>query len=174
MNETLIGWKEIKGWKLSELMQIVTSMADQDSRRLREIIRRYGVRSPEDLLFITPEEYKQAKGAGKMFFLNMKKVLCEHGIPYDTETEKQILERIENGQSKNDALTKMRFEILNRDGFTCQYCGRGPRNGGNVILQIDHIHPEAKGGPWKKENLVTSCRECNGGKSDILLEEINK
>jgi hypothetical protein len=61
---------------------------------------------------------------------------------------------------------KLRFEILKRDNFTCQYCGGTPRMG--YILQIDHIIPLSKGGLTEKENLITSCWVCNSGKSNIL------
>jgi 5-methylcytosine-specific restriction endonuclease McrA len=61
---------------------------------------------------------------------------------------------------------KLRFEILCRDNFTCQYCGR---KAPNVILQVDHIAPFSRGGKTEVKNLITSCRECNIGKSDSPL-----
>ena len=60
-------------------------------------------------------------------------------------------------------------EWKGRDKFTCQYCGRTPQNGAR--LQIDHILPRSKGGLDTKENLITSCQECNLGKGDILLQQ---
>ena len=63
---------------------------------------------------------------------------------------------------------KLRFEILARDNFTCQYCGRTPAK---IELQIDHIYPKVKGGNDSKENLITSCSECNLGKSDVILSQ---
>lgn len=64
---------------------------------------------------------------------------------------------------------RLRWEILLRDSFTCQYCGRTPKQG--VILTIDHIVPKIQGGKNTKDNLITSCRCCNSGKSDILLKQ---
>lgn len=56
---------------------------------------------------------------------------------------------------------KVRFEVFNRDSFTCQYCGaKAP----DVILQVDHITPVAAGGTNDVLNLVTSCQACNSGK----------
>jgi hypothetical protein len=52
MSDILTGWKETNGWNLPELMKIVTSLSDQESCRLRDIIREYGIRSPVELLFI--------------------------------------------------------------------------------------------------------------------------
>lgn len=67
---------------------------------------------------------------------------------------------------------RMRFLVLQRDGFRCRYCGRGPDDG--TVLQVDHVFPRAHGGTDSMENLVTACRECNIGKSDILLDEFSK
>jgi hypothetical protein len=64
---------------------------------------------------------------------------------------------------------KIRFEIFKRDNFTCQYCGRTPQDGANLL--IDHRLAAANGGKEEFDNLVTACFECNIGKSDILLSE---
>jgi len=61
-----------------------------------------------------------------------------------------------------------RFDVFTRDGFTCQYCGRRPPE---VILEVDHIQPASKGGDDEDLNLVTSCWECNRGKSAKVLSE---
>lgn len=61
---------------------------------------------------------------------------------------------------------KIRFEVFKRDAFTCQYCGATPPK---VILNIDHIHPVSKGGDNSQDNLITSCFDCNLGKSATPL-----
>lgn len=68
-----------------------------------------------------------------------------------------------------NTLIKLRFEILKRDNFQCQYCGRSPKKDG-CKLHIDHINPRSKGGTNEPSNLITSCQECNLGKYDILLK----
>lgn len=57
---------------------------------------------------------------------------------------------------------KLRFEVLKRDKFTCQYCGQ---KAPDVILHVDHIQAVANGGSSNIINLVTACSDCNGGKS---------
>lgn len=57
---------------------------------------------------------------------------------------------------------RMRFEILQRDGFRCQYCGRSGRDG--VRLEVDHLVPVSRGGPTTPDNLVTACFDCNRSK----------
>jgi hypothetical protein len=65
-------------------------------------------------------------------------------------------------------LTKrVRFEVFKRDHFTCAYCGAHPPA---AILHVDHIHPVSKGGTNDLDNLVTSCSDCNLGKSNRLLK----
>lgn len=63
---------------------------------------------------------------------------------------------------------KLRFEIFERDGFQCQYCGKCPPD---VTLEVDHIVPVSKGGEDLKENLRASCFNCNRGKGAKRLKE---
>ena len=63
---------------------------------------------------------------------------------------------------------KLRFEVFKRDKFMCQYCGQ---KAPDVVLNVDHIKPVADGGNNGLLNLVTSCRGCNSGKSDRLLDD---
>jgi hypothetical protein len=61
---------------------------------------------------------------------------------------------------------KKRQEIMERDGFTCQYCGdvAGP-------FHIDHVHPVSRGGDNDMENLKVACATCNISKGSKTLEE---
>ncbi len=61
---------------------------------------------------------------------------------------------------------RKRFDILQRDRFTCQYCGGTPPL---AILQVDHILAVANGGGDEPENLRTACRDCNLGKRHYAL-----
>lgn len=71
--------------------------------------------------------------------------------------------------AKRKPLTKKtRFEVFKRDSFTCQYCGR---KSPDVLLQVDHIEPVSKGGTNDLLNLITSCFDCNSGKSDRKLSD---
>lgn len=65
------------------------------------------------------------------------------------------------------AVTKRtRFEVLRRDGHTCQYCGLKATQT-EKGLTVDHVVPVALGGADGPENLVAACRDCNAGKSSI-------
>ena len=63
---------------------------------------------------------------------------------------------------------KLRFEVLKRDKFTCQYCGK---KSPDIILHLDHIKPVSKGGKNTLLNLVTSCVDCNLGKGARELSD---
>lgn len=59
---------------------------------------------------------------------------------------------------------KLRREIAERDGYTCQNCGKYMPDG--VGLHIDHIIPVSKGGKTMPSNLQVLCSKCNGRKGN--------
>lgn len=69
---------------------------------------------------------------------------------------------------------KTRARILERNGYTCQMCGRGPGDQDpinpqrKVTLHIDHIDPD---GPSDDANLRVCCSACNAGRSNLLLAQ---
>ena len=58
-------------------------------------------------------------------------------------------------------------EILRRDGYRCQYCGRQASQ-----LTLDHIVPRSRGGDHSWENLVAACPYCNRRKGGRSLAEV--
>ena len=52
--------------------------------------------------------------------------------------------------------------VLKRDGYRCRACGKAGR------LEVDHIIPVVRGGPWwDAEGLQTLCLACHFFKSKI-------
>lgn len=71
--------------------------------------------------------------------------------------------------TKRKTLTKkVRFEVFKRDSFKCQYCGAAAPE---VLLEVDHITPVSKGGTNEILNLITSCFDCNRGKSSRKIDD---
>ena len=66
---------------------------------------------------------------------------------------------------KTPLISLHRKNIFIRDGFRCQYCGKGEN------LTVDHVVPASKGGPWAWENLATACAKCNNKKGDKTLSQ---
>ena len=62
---------------------------------------------------------------------------------------------------------RLRFLVMQRDGFRCCNCGASPAKGHAVSLQVDHVLPWSRGGETTFENLQTLCETCNIGKSDL-------
>jgi hypothetical protein len=58
----------------------------------------------------------------------------------------------------------LRWEVWERDNFTCQHCGA------RRYLCIDHIYPESRGGQTVLSNLQTLCKRCNAKKSCKIVE----
>ena len=87
-----------------------------------------------------------------------------------TDVKMKIKIRNQNFREKNGGVfLRLRFEVFKRDDFTCQYCGRNVKED-KIKIQCDHIQPKSKGGFYTKENLITSCEDCNKGKGDIILK----
>ena len=95
-------------------------------------------------------------------------------------TEENIVELIKVLESKLTAKAfakeqralmtkKLRDYIKKRDNFTCCNCGNSTYKEPNLLLEIDHIIPVAKGGCTVEDNLQTLCWKCNRAKSDKIL-----
>lgn len=59
-----------------------------------------------------------------------------------------------------------RKNLLIRDEYTCQYCGRK-----RLPLTIDHVIPKQYGGKDTWENLVVACLPCNNKKANKTPEQ---
>jgi len=79
-----------------------------------------------------------------------------------------IVQLLANVRIPRMVLQPTRANILLRDEDTCQYCGKHSRE-----LTLDHVVPRSRGGQSTWENLVASCRACNGKKGNHLLKEVN-
>ena len=71
---------------------------------------------------------------------------------------------------------KLRAVVLDRNGFTCQWCGKAPgeideETGRMVRLHIAHIVDKSHGGKDEAANLRTLCSTCNQGAKNITLEK---
>jgi 5-methylcytosine-specific restriction endonuclease McrA len=56
--------------------------------------------------------------------------------------------------------------LLEKWGRTCAYCGAA-----GAPLQVEHIHPKARGGSDRISNLTLACRSCNEAKNTTPVEE---
>lgn len=61
----------------------------------------------------------------------------------------------------------LRLAVLNRDGWTCVYCGKGLVGSD---AQADHLQPKSEGGADALWNLVASCALDNQRKGARVLQ----
>jgi hypothetical protein len=98
-------------------------------------------------------------------------------IPMTEETIAELIKLLESkltasafAKEQRYLMTrKLRDAIKLRDNFTCCICGNSTHVEPNLLLEIDHIVPIAKGGCTVEENLQTLCWKCNRTKSDKII-----
>jgi 5-methylcytosine-specific restriction endonuclease McrA len=86
-------------------------------------------------------------------------------VAFDT----QLLQNLDiaGAQYQQGALAgyELREYLLEKWHRACAYCGAR-----NVPLNIDHIHPRARGGSDRVSNLTLACIPCNQAKGSTLVE----
>jgi len=103
--------------------------------------------------FIHPKDIKEVM-KNRMVRIRLKNKINEQKYQEWRKQEKK-------SYRENPVPPKVRFEILKRDNFTCQYCGK---KAPEVILEVDHIEPYSKTKNNHPDNLITACKDCNRGK----------
>lgn len=98
-------------------------------------------------------------------------------VPMTEETIVELIRMLESkltasafAKEQRSLMTKkLRTFIKTRDNFTCCTCGNSTHAEPNLLLEIDHIIPVAKGGCTVEDNLQTLCWKCNRAKSDKIM-----
>ena len=98
-------------------------------------------------------------------------------VPMTEETIAELIKILESKLTANAfakeqrtlMTKKLREYIKARDNFTCCNCRNSTHVEPNLLLEIDHIIPIAKGGCTTVDNLQTLCWKCNRSKSSKLL-----
>jgi len=77
---------------------------------------------------------------------------------------------------KRGISAKLRAEVIDRNGFTCQMCGLtpgdiDPETGRKVRLHVGHIVDKSLGGKDELSNLRALCSTCNQGAKNITSEK---
>lgn len=98
-------------------------------------------------------------------YIDEDESLEEYNQQSEAVSEKMIIKKKRTSRNISD---RMRFRILERDGFTCQSCGASPIKERGVRLHIDHIVPWSKGGETEENNLQAKCKQCNLGKGNAF------
>lgn len=99
-------------------------------------------------------------------------------IPMTEEMIVELVSRLENkltqkafAKEQRALMTsKLRNSILERDNYTCRYCGNSTYKEPNLLLEVDHILPIKEGGCTVEDNLQTLCWRCNRNKGAKLVK----
>jgi hypothetical protein len=78
----------------------------------------------------------------------------------------ELLAKRWKGRPPRPVWWALRQKVLERDDYTCSYCGR---RGGRLTL--DHVVPVSRGGTSELRNLVTACVSCNSAKGTRTPQE---
>jgi hypothetical protein len=76
--------------------------------------------------------------------------------------QKAYPERFSEKKKRKQLSSKLRYSILERDGFRCNACGISASDG--AILHVDHRTAVVNGGSNDPSNLQALCSDCNLGK----------
>lgn len=100
---------------------------------------------------MTPDQAEKADKLGWTFAIKMPAVV-------------RLLSRVR----RKKAVRFSRINVLTRDDWTCQYCGRRLAT---RKLNYDHVNPRSRGGKTVWENIVTCCYPCNSEKGNRTPQE---
>lgn len=104
--------------------------------------------------------------AGTQFTTTMDIPMLERFISFIDQNVK----RKKSAASQRALMTpRLRTYIKERDNYTCKQCGNSIANEANLLLEIDHIIPIAKGGLTEESNLQTLCWKCNRTKGSKII-----
>ena len=148
--------ERIRGFFLANIGKVVTSLEIRDAagitswdRRVRELREKHEwqILTNNDTTDLKPGQY-----------------LLKEAPP-----ERSV--RFARGMS-----AKLRAEILDRNGFTCQMCGLtpgdiDPMTNRKVRLHLGHVKDRSLGGKDELSNLRALCSTCNQGAKNITSEK---
>lgn len=108
----------------------------------------------------------KARSRGESWIILGSEKLREGWLTRGNAPESPSVTKSRTRRSTRTLSHALRFQVLRRDGFTCQYCGR---RAPEVKLHVDHVVPWSAGGGNDLENLRTACDVCNLGKGVARL-----
>lgn len=134
---------------------------------------------------LTWQEIREASGGVEQWSRRLRELRDEEGYQIlshrdrsDLKPGEYLMETdVRLPVASRDISAGLRAYILERDGYTCQMCGRaagdpdpygGPRK---VVLHIGHIIDKSKGGTDDPSNLRALCSTCNQGLQNLAPQK---
>lgn len=136
---------------------------------------------------IESQELYEASGGAGQYGRRLRELRDEEGWPILTHNDTtdlkpgqyMLCEAPDKSRSvdfQRGISAKLRAEVLDRNGFTCQMCGLtpgeiDPATGRKVRLHIGHRKDKSHGGKDELSNLFAVCSTCNQGAKNITTEK---
>jgi len=136
---------------------------------------------------IESHELQEAADGAVQYSRRLRELREQEGWPIlshnDTKTLKPGQYLLREAPPQKEKVTfargisaKLRAQVLDRNGFTCQMCGLtpgdiDPSTGRPVRLHIGHIQDKSLGGKDELSNLRTLCSTCNQGAKNVTSEK---
>lgn len=136
---------------------------------------------------VTSRELQEVAAPASEWARRVRELRDEEGWPISTHNDDRNLrpgqyrlDRIPDETPREEfrrgITQRVRAEVLDRDGYTCQMCGLGagdvdPDTGRKVRLHIGHIQDKSRGGTDDPMNLRALCSTCNQGAKNLTLEK---
>lgn len=136
---------------------------------------------------VTSRELQEVASPASEWARRVRELRDEEGWPISTNNDdihlkpgEYRLDRLPEAtappQLRRGISQRLRAEVLDRDGYTCQMCGLGageidPETGRPVRLHLGHIVDKSRGGADEAMNLRTLCSTCNQGAKNLTLEK---
>lgn len=132
---------------------------------------------------VTTEQVRDASGNQVQYSRRLRELRDEEGWPIESHRDAADLTtgqyRLASRPSEHPSLmmkrnisTRLRSQVLDRNGFTCAMCGVAAgdtdASGRRVVLHVGHIKPKSEGGADEMSNLRTLCSVCNQGSKNIV------
>lgn len=159
----------------------MASRAPSVKDRLREYFRAHQGR------IVTSRELRAVAAPSSEWARRVRELREDEGWPIATHNDRVDLKPGEyllaadppegGGKSRTRAISqRLRSEVLDRDGYTCQMCGLGPgesdpHSGRPVRLHLGHIVDKSLGGKDELDNLRALCSSCNQGAKNVTIEK---
>jgi 5-methylcytosine-specific restriction endonuclease McrA len=172
----------------------LTDLPKSERGSLRKTLRRVGSKEKirqfliENLgRIIRSSELQAAAGGAVQYSRRLRELRDEEGWPILSHLDtaelkpgeyllKEVPKATKPVQFGRGISAKLRAEVLDRNGFTCQMCGLtpgeiDPHTGRKVRLHVGHIVDKTLGGKDELSNLRTLCATCNQGAKNITTEK---
>ncbi len=136
---------------------------------------------------VTGRELQEVAAPASEWARRVRELRDEEGWPISTHHDDASLrpseyrlerepDEVANPTMKRGLSQRVRAEVLDRDGYTCQMCGLGagdpdPDTGRKVRLHIGHVVDKSRGGSDSASNLRALCSTCNQGAKNLTLEK---